>query len=48
MLKTITGIVLKTDEYGESDKILTVFSKEDGKIPVLYKRAKILKKVAVP
>jgi DNA repair protein RecO (recombination protein O) len=44
MLKTITGIVLKTDEYGESDKILTVFSKEDGKLPVLYKRAKVLKK----
>jgi len=44
MLKTVTGIILKTDDYGDSDKILTVFSKEDGKIPVLYKRAKILKK----
>lgn len=44
MLKTITGIVLKTDDYKDSDKILTVFSKEEGKVPVLFKRAKVLKK----
>lgn len=44
MLCTFNGIVLKSDDYSNSDKILTVFSKEEGKIPVMHKRAKQIKK----
>lgn len=43
MLVTFNGIVLKSDDYSNSDKILTVFSKEEGKIPVMHKRAKQIK-----
>jgi DNA repair protein RecO (recombination protein O) len=44
MLKTFNGIVLKSDDYSDSDKILTVFSKQEGKIPIIFKRAKQIKK----
>lgn len=44
MLKVLNGIILKSDEYSDSDRMLTVFSKEEGKIPILYKRAKQIKK----
>jgi DNA repair protein RecO (recombination protein O) len=46
MLKTLTGIVLKETDYSNSSKILTVFTKEEGKISVMYKSAKQYKKGA--
>jgi len=44
MLKTFKAIVLKSDNYSNNDKILTVFSKEEGKIPIMHKRARQIKK----
>jgi DNA repair protein RecO (recombination protein O) len=46
MLKIFNGIIIKSDEFSDSDRILTVFSKEEGKIPILYKRAKQIKKAS--
>ncbi len=46
MLKVFNGIITKSDEFSDSDRILTVFSKEEGKVPVLYKRAKQIKKAS--
>jgi len=43
MLKDILGIVLKERDYGESSKILDVFTKEYGVIGVLSKGSKKVK-----
>ncbi|HOO68479.1 MAG TPA: DNA repair protein RecO [Bacilli bacterium] len=43
MLKDILGIVLKERDYGESSKILDVFTKEYGIIGVISKGSKKLK-----
>lgn len=43
MLKDIIGIVLKERDYGESSKILDVFTKEYGLIGVISKGSKKLK-----
>lgn len=40
MLQKITGIVIRTTDYGESNKILTIFSSELGKIGVMARGAK--------
>ncbi|RDW19223.1 DNA repair protein RecO [Oceanobacillus arenosus] len=40
MLEKIEGIVIKTQDYGESHKIITVFSKRLGKFTALAKGAK--------
>ncbi|RDW21773.1 DNA repair protein RecO [Oceanobacillus chungangensis] len=40
MLEKIDGIVLKTQDYGESHKIITVYSKKLGKFTALAKGAK--------
>lgn len=39
MLKTIEGIVVKTQNYGETHKIITIFSKEMGKISAICRGA---------
>ncbi|MGN7284940.1 DNA repair protein RecO [Shouchella rhizosphaerae] len=40
MLKKQDAIVLKSIDYGETNKIVTLFTKEDGKLAVLAKGAK--------
>ncbi|WP_042223427.1 DNA repair protein RecO [Oceanobacillus manasiensis] len=40
MLEKIKGFVIKTTDYGETHKIVTIFSKNAGKISVLAKGAK--------
>ncbi len=39
MLKQIEGIVLKTRDYGETHKIITIFTKEMGKVSALARGA---------
>lgn len=39
MLKTIEGIVVRTQNYGETHKIVTIFSKELGKISAICRGA---------
>lgn len=43
MVKDVTGIVLKERDYGESSKILDVFTKEYGLIGVISKGSKKMK-----
>lgn len=40
VLKNIEGIVLKTQDYGETNKIVTIFSKQIGKISAIARGAK--------
>ncbi|MGJ9381706.1 DNA repair protein RecO [Salipaludibacillus sp. CF4.18] len=40
MLQKIEGIVIRTTNYGESNKILTVYSREFGKVALMAKGAK--------
>ncbi|ASN05200.1 DNA repair protein RecO [Virgibacillus necropolis] len=40
MLEKIEGIVIKTQDYGESHKIITIFSKKIGKFSALARGAK--------
>ncbi|MFX3674416.1 MAG: DNA repair protein RecO [Paenisporosarcina sp.] len=40
MLNRIEGIVLKTQDYGESNKIVTLYSREVGKITAMARGAK--------
>ena len=41
--KKLTGIVLKKTNYGEADKIITLFTREKGKIRALTKSVRLLK-----
>ena len=43
MLKDVVGIVLKERDYGESSKILDVFTKEYGLIGIISKGSKKMK-----
>ena len=43
MKVSIKGVVVKEVNYGESDKILTVLTAEDGIISVIAKRCRNLK-----
>lgn len=43
MLVRVEGIVIRSFDYGEGDKILTVFSKEAGKMSIMARGAKKLK-----
>ena len=43
MLKDVTGIVLKERDYGNSSKILDVFTKEYGLIGIISKGSKKMK-----
>lgn len=40
MLVKQKGIIIKTVDYGESDKIITILSESGAKIPLMVKRAK--------
>lgn len=40
LLQKVEGIVIRSIDYGESNKILTIYSKEKGKIGVLARGAK--------
>lgn len=40
MLNRIEGIVLKTQDYGESNKIVTIYSREGGKVTAMARGAK--------
>jgi len=40
LLNRIEGIVLKTQDYGEANKIVTLFSREGGKITAMARGAK--------
>jgi len=39
MLKTITGFVIRTQDYGETHKLVTLFTKELGKITTIARGA---------
>ncbi|MDX1771670.1 MAG: DNA repair protein RecO, partial [Planococcaceae bacterium] len=40
MLNRVEGIVLKTRDYGETNKIITLLSSETGKITAMARGAK--------
>ncbi|NEU32371.1 DNA repair protein RecO [bacterium LRH843] len=40
MLKKVEGIVIRTNDYGESNKIVTLYTRELGKIGVMARGAK--------
>lgn len=40
MLQKVEGIVIRTTDYGEADKILTLYTREMGKIGVMARGAK--------
>ena len=46
--RRVTGIVLKRSNFGEADKIVTIFTKEEGKIKVLAKGIRRLKSHRAP
>ena len=43
MLTEITGLVLKSVNVGESDRLITVFTKEMGTVTAMVKSARSLK-----
>ncbi len=43
MLTEVTGLVIKSADIGESDRLITVYTKEEGVISALVKGAKSLK-----
>lgn len=40
MLKELNGIIIKSINYSDNDKILTVFTKEEGKVSIIAKGAR--------
>lgn len=40
MLEKINGIIMKSKDYGETHRIVTIFSKKFGKITALARGAK--------
>ena len=40
MLKNVEGIIIRSIDYGETNKIVTVFSRENGKIGMMARGAK--------
>lgn len=48
MLCKVRGVVLKADEYGENDKLLTLLTYERGKMVVLCKGARSIKSKHMP
>jgi DNA repair protein RecO (recombination protein O) len=40
MLYKVEGIIIRTNDYGESNKIITLYSKEMGKVAVMARGAK--------
>lgn len=43
MLRNVQGIILRTMDYGEGNKIITIFTPEIGKVSVMARGAKKLK-----
>lgn len=43
MLYRVEGIVIRSQDYGEGNKIITIYSKETGKVGVMARGAKKLK-----
>ena len=44
MLIKQKGIIIKTVDYGESDKIITILNEHGAKVPLMVRRAKKSKK----
>lgn len=40
MLQRVEGIVIRTNDYGETNKIVTLYTKENGKVAVMARGAK--------
>ncbi|QKS70866.1 DNA repair protein RecO [Paenalkalicoccus suaedae] len=40
MIQKVEGIVIRTTDYGETNKILTIYTREFGKVPVMARGAK--------
>ncbi|MYL60323.1 DNA repair protein RecO, partial [Virgibacillus halodenitrificans] len=40
MLEKVDGVILKTQDYGETHKIITIYSRKLGKISTLARGAK--------
>ena len=40
MLEKQKGIIIKSVDYGESDKIITILNEHGAKIPIMVRRAK--------
>ncbi|UCZ54507.1 DNA repair protein RecO [Bacillus shivajii] len=40
MLHKVEGIIIRTNDYGETNKILTVFTRENGKVALMARGAK--------
>lgn len=45
MLIKQKGIIIKTVDYGESDKIITILNEHGAKVPLMVRRAKKAKVV---
>lgn len=48
MLEKQKGIIIKSVDYGESDKIITILNEHGAKIPLMVRRAKKSKQVYKP
>ncbi|WP_078597211.1 DNA repair protein RecO [Evansella clarkii] len=40
MLQKVEGIIIRTNDYGETNKILTIYTRENGKIALMARGAK--------
>ncbi|MDQ0254364.1 DNA repair protein RecO (recombination protein O) [Evansella vedderi] len=40
MLHKVEGLVIRTNDYGETNKIITIFTRENGKVAVMARGAK--------
>ena len=48
MLEKQKGIIIKSVDYGESDKIITILNEHGAKIPLMVRRAKNQNRVYKP
>lgn len=48
MLEKQKGIIIKSVDYGESDKIITILNEHGAKIPLMVRRAKIKNRFTSP
>ena len=48
MLEKQKGIIIKSVDYGEFDKIITILNEHGAKIPLMVRRAKNQKQVYKP
>ncbi len=40
LMKKVEGIIIRTTDYGETNKVVTIFTKEFGKLGVMARGAK--------